>query len=363
MGKTNAIKRSALAALALVFALSLGGCAPKDVRINAAILGFDEIQPSAVPTSPAPLGDDTNKSTGHALITFVGDCTFSSIQGMSAFDEVYDSNGPAYFLSGVADVFAADDLTVINLEGPITTSDNQIDKGPANDDDGNPIAFWFKSPLEYTQILTSSSVEVCNLANNHSLDFGLEGFEETKRVLKDAGIDYFVYDDILVREVNGIKIGFFGFSFDSDPDNIHEIMDQLYAADAEVIVAYFHDGIEGYYYPNDSQVEAAYTAIDYGASAVIMSHPHVLQGTEEYNGGFIAYSLGNFCFGGNTNPDDKDCMMVQLEFSRESGGITCTPHVIPCSITSTPGTNDYRPMVLEGEEAQRVLDKIAEYSR
>jgi poly-gamma-glutamate synthesis protein (capsule biosynthesis protein) len=291
-----------------------------------------------------------------ALVSFAGDCTLSSTQDSSSFNYVYNNQGPTYFFSGVYEVFANDDLTVVNLEGPLTNETQQIDKG-------EPPAFWFRSPPEYVQILKDGSVEACNLANNHTTDYGRAGLEETRATLTEAGIDYYGYDDILIREVNGIRIGFFGFAFDSNASNIHAIMDRLWTEGAEVIVAYFHDGIEKEYTPNASQLAAAYTAIDYGASAVIMSHPHVIQGTEEYDGRFIAYSLGNFCYGAHNNPDDKDSMIVQLEFTRVDGGIDCKPHIIPCSLTSTPGTNDYRPMVLTGEEGQRVLDKITAMSR
>jgi poly-gamma-glutamate synthesis protein (capsule biosynthesis protein) len=292
---------------------------------------------------------------GRALISFAGDCTLSNIQGLSDFNAVYNGQGPSYFLGGVYDIFANDDLTVVNLEGPLTNETTQVDKG-------EPPVFWFRAPPEYVQILQGGSVEACNLANNHTLDYGRAGFDETKTTLAEAGIDYFCYDDFLIREINGIKIGFFGFAFDSHADTIRVIMDNLWAAGAEAIIAYFHDGIETRYSPSASQVAAAHTSIDYGASAVIMSHPHVIQGTEEYNGGFIAYSLGNFCYGGHTNPTDKDSMIVQLELTRTAEGIDCTPEIIPCSITSSPGTNDYRPTVLTGEDGQRVLDKIAEMS-
>jgi poly-gamma-glutamate synthesis protein (capsule biosynthesis protein) len=139
-------------------------------------------------------------------------------------------------------------------------------------------------------------------------------------------------------------------------------MDQLYEQGAEVIVAYFHDGIERTYWPNLNQINAAHTAIDYGASAVLMSHPHVIQGTEIYNGRFIAYSMGNFTYGGHTNPDDKDSMIVQLEFTRNGNSIDCTHKIIPCSISSVSEHNNYQPMVLQDTEAQRVLNKIAELS-
>jgi poly-gamma-glutamate synthesis protein (capsule biosynthesis protein) len=277
------------------------------------------------------------------------------MQDMSDFNSVYDSEGAAYFLSGVYDVFSQDDLTVVNLEGTLTTASERVDKG-------EPPVFWFRSPPEYVDILTRGSVEVCNAANNHSNDYGTAGFDETIATLTNAGIASFAYDEGLVREVNGIKIGFFGFAFDSNSDNIYWAIEDLKANGAEVIVAYFHDGIEKTYSPSWSQITAAHAAIDYGASAVIMSHPHVIQGTEEYGGAFIAYSLGNFCYGGHTNPDDKDSMIVQLEFTRTDDGIDCKPSIIPCSITSTPGTNDYRPSVLTGDEAERVLNKIADMS-
>ena len=350
--KTNRLIYKMLClSLAIATVVLLSGCSPKEYRLDTSFLEFGSppsTEPSFIPDEPAP-------PQQRALISFAGDCTFSNIQGLSDFNYVYNSEGPEYFLSGVAEIFANDDLTIVNLEGPLTNSTAQIEKTDSPN-------YWFRSPPEYVQILTYGSVEVCNLANNHNIDYGYAGFEETKEVLNNAGIDYFAYSETLVREVNGIRIGFFGLAFDSSPGNIYSAMDRLWSDGAEAIIAYFHDGIESQYYPSENQIAAAYTAIDYGASAVIMSHPHVIQGTEEYNGGFIAYSLGNFCYGGHTNPNDKDSMIVQLEFVRTDTGITCIPKVIPCSITSTPGRNDYRPVVLSGEEGQRVLDKIAEYS-
>ena len=365
--RTRRLKIKAFSfALAFIMAASLPGCSPKEYQIATGYLDFDFALTNESLFAPLPI-EEPPPALPRALVSFAGDCTFSNMQGLSAFNSVYDSEGPAYFLSGVYDVFAHDDLTVVNLEGPLTTSTTRIDKWDEDDERedeyGVPTAFWFKAPPDYVRILTSGSVEVCNLANNHTMDYGYEGFYETQQVLYDAGIDYFAWDETLVREANGIRIGFFGLAYTSDPDYIYSVMSWLWSEGAEVIVAYFHDGIEGSYYPYDNQIAAAYTAIDYGASAVIMSHPHVIQGIEEYNGGFIAYSLGNFCYGGHTNPSDKDSMIVQLEFIRTDNGITCTPHIIPCSISSTPWTNDYRPTVLDGEEGQRVLDKIAQYSR
>jgi len=340
-------------------AVMLSSCAQRSLGAPANTTAFD-----ALPSNDTPVPTEIlEKSYPRALISFAGDTVLSSIQGVSAYNSVYNSEGPEYFLSGVSDIFAHDDLTIVNLECPLTTATDRIDKGDEKDEDGKLIAFWFKAPPEYVNILTSGSVEMCNLANNHILDYGYEGLYETQQTLSNAGIDYFIWDDTIVKEINGIKIGFFGFSFDSNPNNIHAVMDQLRAEGAEVIVAYFHDGNELEYYPNETQRAAAYTAIDYGASAVLESHAHVIQGIEEYNGGFIAWSLGNFCYGGFTTAPDEDSMIVQLEFVRTNDGIVCNPSVIPCSNTSTPGIIDFRPTILSGSEATRVLDKIAGLSK
>jgi poly-gamma-glutamate synthesis protein (capsule biosynthesis protein) len=351
--------RTVIALPLIAILLFCCACSPPQIQGNAQ-LEFDEgVSDSPDGTSAKAETDATEQSAapdeGHALLSFAGDCTLSNIQDAYDFNAVYDRQGPTYFLSGVYDVFANDDLTVVNLEGTFTNETTRADKGA-------PPVFWFRAPPEYVQILLDGSVEACSIANNHTLDYGYNGRDDTKTTLTEAGIDYFGYDDVLIREVNGIKVGFFGLAFNSDTETIHKLMDTLKADGAEVLIAFFHDGIEAQYAPSASQIAAAHTSIDYGASAVFISHPHVIQGTEEYNGGFIAYSLGNFCYGGHGNPNDKDSMIIQLELTRDAEGVECSPTIIPCSITSTPGTNDYRPTVLAGEEGQRVLDKIADMS-
>ena len=93
-------------------------------------------------------------------------------------------------------------------------------------------------------------------------------------------------------------------------------------------------------------------------------HPHVLQGIEVYNGKNIVYSLGNFCFGGNSNPADKDTMIFQQTFTVENGELAAdnVTNIIPCSVSSESGYNNYQPTPLEGDEAERVRGRIEEYS-
>ncbi len=132
-----------------------------------------------------------------------------------------------------------------------------------------------------------------------------------------------------------------------------------------MVLASCHWGIEREYYPEDYQKSLGRKCIDWGADLVIGHHPHVLQGVEEYEGKFILYSLGNFCFGANRNPEDKDCMIFQQTFTfvegerREDRDI----RVIPCSVSSVSTRNDYKPTPAQGQEAGRILERINEYSR
>ena len=143
-------------------------------------------------------------------------------------------------------------------------------------------------------------------------------------------------------------------------DTIQEVKNQ----GAQVIIVSFHWGTEKSNIPDDAQKTLAHLAIDQGADLVVGHHPHVLQGIEKYQGKNIVYSLGNFCFGGNKNPSDKDTMIFQQTFTVENGKLAedDVTNIIPCSLSSESGYNNYQPMVLEGSEKERVLQKIEDFS-
>ena len=93
---------------------------------------------------------------------------------------------------------------------------------------------------------------------------------------------------------------------------------------------------------------------------VVGSHPHVIQGWEVYQGRYIVYSLGNFCFGGNSNPSDKDCMLFQQTFTVTGDDVAKDDDVelIACSISSASGYNNYQPTPASGAEKERIDAKI-----
>lgn len=293
-------------------------------------------------------------------ISLAGDCTLGQDENQSGntFPVKYNEvNDPSYFFSGVQDAFANDDLTIVNFEGTLTESNNRVAK-----------TYAFKGDPSYVNILTQGSIEAVNLANNHSQDYGVESYTDTKKYLDEANITHFGYDETAVIEVKGTKIGLIGimdlFTGIECKSQLLENIEKVKAEGAVLIIVSFHWGTEKEAYPDEIQKELAHTAIDNGADLVVGHHPHVLQGIETYNGKKIVYSLGNFCFGGNKNPSDKDTMIFQQTFTVKGDQVLEDENinVIPCSLSSVSSYNDYHPIILEGTEAQRVLDKINERS-
>ena len=307
-------------------------------------------------TTPEPTAEPVS-----ITVSMVGDCTLGTdvnFDQSTSFDAFYQmKNDPGYFFQNVKDIFTADDLTVANMEGTLTTSNDRQQK-----------TFAFKGNPSYTEILTQGGVEATNLANNHSHDYGDQSYEDTIQYLEADGITTFGYDRTAVMDVKGIKVGLIGIYELKDGlgrqqqviDTIREVKDQ----GAQVIIVSFHWGTEKSNIPDDIQKTLAHLAIDQGADLVVGHHPLSLIRIEKYQGKNIVYSLGNFCFGGNKNPSDKDTMIFQQTFTVENGELVedDVTNIIPCSLSSESGYNNYQPMVLEGSEKERVLQKIEEFS-
>ena len=143
-------------------------------------------------------------------------------------------------------------------------------------------------------------------------------------------------------------------------ENIQKVKDE----GAQLIIVVFHWGNEKETVPDSNQTTLGRMAIDNGADLVVGHHPHVLQGIEKYKGKYIAYSLGNFCFGGNTNPSDMDTIIFQQTFTIDGNGVQEDDNIqiIPCRVSSDYSFNNYQPTIAEGSEAERILQKLEERS-
>lgn len=319
-------------------------------------------------TGEAETSEETGKETEteakikptEITMSFTGDCILGTDEFFAwdtGFNAYYELYGPEYFMKNVKHVFEADDLTVINMEGTLTEETTRLDK-----------QFAFKGDPEFVKILTSASVEAANMANNHSHDYGEQSFLDTVNTLEQNNIRTFGYDDTVIINIRGVNVGLLGiYELDDHLERIPQLrsdLGKLKAKGADIIVAVMHWSNELVTVPDENQVTLAHLAIDEGADLVVGHHPHVVQGIETYKGKTIAYSLGNFCFGGNTHPKETDTMIFQQKFSvNENREITGTEStVIPCSVSSDPWINNYQPTILEGEEGERVLQLIQDRS-
>lgn len=296
------------------------------------------------------------------VVSAAGDCTLGTDSAFSystSLNAKYAQKGPAYFLKDVKKVFSKDDLTIVNLEGTLTKRGSKADK-----------VFAFKGSPSYTKILTKGSVEAVSFANNHCYDYGKVSYTDTIKYVKKAGIKLSSYATTTTYKVKGVKIGMvsvddIGRYGGSAKPLIKSGIKKLKKQGADAIIVSMHAGIEKDYYPNATQKSIAHYAVQQGADLVLGHHPHVLQGIEKYKGVYICYSLGNFCFGGNSNPADKNTMIVQKTLTFHNGKLKKDKalKVIPCSISGHSYYNDYQPQVLSGAKKKSVMAKVNAYSK
>ena len=333
--------------------------AKKTVSMNAS---EDNSQKASSDSQNTDSSNATVSSPVSLTLSVVGDCTLGTDETFdydTSLNAYYENYGADYFLQNVKDIFSTDDLTIANFEGTLTDSDEREDK-----------TFAFKAPASYASILTGGSVEAVNTANNHSHDYGDQSFDDTLAALDDAGIVHFGYDETAVMDVKGIKVGLVGiyelYDHLEREQQLKDNIAKVKADGAQLIVAIFHWGNETETIPDSNQTTLGRIAIDEGADLVCGHHPHVLQGIETYKGRNIVYSLGNFCFGGNSSPSDMDTMIYQQTFTIDADGVKKdnVTNIIPCSISSAAydGYNNYQPTPAEGDEATRILGKINERS-
>lgn len=254
------------------------------------------------------------------------------------------------------------DVAMVNLENPLTKATTPLpDK-----------AFNFKADPESVKVLLDGGVDIVNLANNHTMDYQTAGLVETMATLNQAGIHHIgAGRDIQearrpeIIEVKGQRIAYLGY-YDSDLHAAGETTpgtnarrNEQVAADIRAIrkqvdwvVVNYHWGQELAEQPGDWQVELAHFTIDQGADLVVGHHPHVLQGAEIYKGRPIAYSLGNFIFGGN-NRSDYDTAVLKVALRDKQMKV----EFLPVEVTQ------YQPQVVSGDRGAEILAQIEERSQ
>ncbi|MFH1053118.1 MAG: CapA family protein [Candidatus Woesearchaeota archaeon] len=279
------------------------------------------------------------------------------IRAQSGNQSMYD-----YCFSDMASFFESADLVMVNLESPITESNDRL-----------PKKFNFKANPDYVNILSQSGIGIVTIANNHIMDFGARGLEDTVSLLDEEGISYIGADMNLSKArtpiISAVKSYTFGmlaytsigpgqvFAAQSSAGAVR-LDENYYVNDinairdsVDFVIVNVHWGHEGTHYPVDYQKMHARKMVDAGANVVIGHHPHVIQGAEKYKDGIIFYSLGNFMFGGNSIRSLRnitECIVPKVHFS--SSGIRS--ELLPVRITS----HDLPYHPVEHSEKQRLLD-------
>ena len=383
------MKRKTLIAFLLM--MTLAGTAPaqmNDIQINPHLryekLDSSEVMPVLIdvldeakdPESIAVIGgaDDSNEILAMDdaqpieakpeswpktfTVTLAGDTTLGSTDDLrkrdDCFERVAEEKGYGWFFSGLEALFATDDMTLVNFEGTLTEETAKKEK-----------KFNFKGPAEYTDILTLGSVEAVTVANNHTLDYGTKGRDDTIANLEAAGITVSGNGKLAIFEKDGVKVGMTGYCFpykDGKKD-ISKDVKALRDMGCQIVIASFHWGSE---YRDDftgEQRTIGRAALRAGADIVVGHHPHIVQGIEQYEDSYILYSVGNLVFGGNVDPDDRDAYAARVTFTvHEDRAEAPEVTIVPLRLTALKDGTDYRPVLAEGEEADRIVSRILKRS-
>ena len=256
-----------------------------------------------------------------------------------------------------------------NLEGPLTG-------GGATE---TPKKYVFRSPPDkVAPALARAGFNVVSLANNHSLDYGPQGLEDTRNALEKAGIRGIGAGRNLAEArtpvyivKHGVTVAFLAYSltfpeeFWAGPDkpgtafgHEQDVRADVAAArqNADLVVVSFHWGQEGKTELRDYQVQLAHAAIDAGASAVLGHHPHILQAVERYQNGIILYSLGNFAFGSYSNTATRSVVALLTFRNRQWTEL----RLLPINVRNAEVV--FQPRPLSGQDAAEVVETLKQLS-
>lgn len=288
------------------------------------------------------------------------------------------NDNPLLPFDQLTDLLGSTDFNFGNLESPVSGNDQKKGRG-----------LVLNTATKHLSGLVSYNFKIVNLANNHALDQGLAGLENTMRVLSKQGIVYLGVGNSKqeawqpkIVTVNGVRIGFLGASYASTNDgdgkrndyvarieDLTDLKDALtkLRSESDFMVVTMHAGIEYKRQPDSSQITFARAAVDYGADLVIGQHPHWIQTIEQYQGKYIFYSLGNFVFDQGGREDTREGLTLRVVLQtpklqnqaavptqRTQGGLVRLDRIelIPVVIQQCS------PRLATDEESERILRKI-----
>lgn len=320
---------------------------------NGTALSETEREPELGAAAPAEIAEG-QEDQKRFVISLLGDCTLSSSHYTNHFESVVGDD-LAYPFSNVAEILTADDLTLANLE--CSFSDKRLE---------SESQYAFCGQTKYAESLALGGVDCVSMANNHTNDFGSAGVADTAAALAGVNVtgiqgNQGMCFDLRHDDGTAVRVGVYVLAFNGSTDQMKKGTARLREEGADIVIACMHAGAEKIYVPTARQTYLAHAAVNGGADVVVGTHPHILQPVEAYQDSVILYSIGNFCFGGNRNPGDKDTVIAQLVVDVGEDGVSWEMAYVPCSVSSVPDKNDYRPTPYgQGTEGwRRCMSKLA----
>jgi poly-gamma-glutamate capsule biosynthesis protein CapA/YwtB (metallophosphatase superfamily) len=332
-----------------VYLLSL---APSQVAMPALPGGGE---PDTVLEWTEPPAKEAADQEGIIELVAVGDVLLSR-----TVEERMEVFGTEYPFEVVASLLREADLAIGNLESPFSLGGDPLGK-----------RFTFRTHPGHAGALARAGFDVLSLANNHVLDFGEESLVQTMEALRAAGLAYVgagpSYEEAhrpLVMEVKDRSIAFLAYAASrwkgsyelpteeqvafADPAIIGQDVTRA-KEQADLVVVIMHLGTEYQAYPDDEQLAVSRAALEAGASLVLGHHPHVVQGSEEYGGGFVAYSLGNFVFDIDMESTREGAILRVLLGEQGVQRVESIPVRI---------VDDVQPRFLRGEDGLPIVESL-----
>ena len=307
-----------------VFSLEI----PREMQsaaLPAVVLSPDR---AGVPEMPVSI-DDAPPVRDTITVNFIGDVMLAAENGDDGFwsFNLFAYDTPAeYYFEKMLPLFSADDWTVANCENVFTDEEN-----PTKTEKDEETGYWYYSGTENAEIFASGGIEIASLANNHALDYGIAGRDDTVLALEAAGVTAVTEGKSVILEKSGVRVALLCISMYSEY-YLTPILDWLAEAaeTSDFQIVYYHGGTERVHTADEWRVRASRAMVDAGADLVLGNHPHVLQPIEHYNGVDIVYSLGNFLFGGSHTCENRT-MVYTLTLDITDGVISgVTGDVTPC---------------------------------
>lgn len=311
-------------------------------------------------------------------MTVIGDIMCHNTQYTDAYNSSTKKYDFSYVLEDVKNKLSQSDITVGNLETTFAGSKVGYSSYPT-----------FNTPETLGNALKDAGVDVLSTANNHCMDKGYSGLVSTIEELDEIGIDHMgtyeseeASNEILVKDVNGIKIAFLAYTYGTnginvpddksyavnliDKDKIKEDLEAAKELDVDLISVSMHWGTEYRQTPTDEQEELADFLFENGADIILGSHPHVLEKMEKRTieledgttkDGFIIYSLGNF-MSGQYYDYTQQSIILDLQITKHGDGSISidSASYTPIYMYKSSSGSKQRYLVMDIEKAMEDYD-------